>query len=123
MDSLVVDESCEHIVPLMGTHIPAGHIPTDHVQEMEQLFNTKRKLELGYMGFCSLTLIIGLIATTLYDHIHFAVYWIWVACFVFDVLIVGVSLVYGTYQLNRIEEKYPKINVKEKWAVMLEREL
>lgn len=43
----------------------------------------------------------GLVAMTLYDHIHFAMFGIWVACFLLDVVIVALSLLYGNIQLNR----------------------
>ena len=38
---------------------------------------------------------------TLYDHIQFAMFGIWVACFLLDVVIVALSLLYGNIQLNR----------------------
>ena len=43
----------------------------------------------------------GLVAMTLYDHIKFAMFGIWVACFMSDVVIVALSLLYGNIQLNR----------------------
>ncbi|KAL5257950.1 hypothetical protein ACHWQZ_G012786 [Mnemiopsis leidyi] len=73
----------------------------DIEKDMKRLFMTKRKLELGYITFCSLTTFVGLVAMTLYDHIHFAMFGIWVACFLLDVVIVALSLLYGNIQLNR----------------------
>jgi len=105
----------------MGSHLAKE--TEDIEKDMRQLFNTKRKLELGYIMFCSLTILIGLVAMTLYDHIKFAMFGIWVACFMSDVVIVALSLLYGNIQLNRIEEKYPNRNVKEEWAYMLKHEL
>ena len=51
---------------------------------------------------------------TLYDHIQFAMFGIWVACFLLDVVIVALSLLYGNIQLNR---KYNSIPTTIHWTM------